>query len=243
MPGSTSSTISKRDDYPQLLSLAVHELRTPAGVVGGYLRMLLRDTDPPVSDRQRKMIEEAEKSYARLVALVAELSEISKLDAGLVAIKRLSLDLFALVQDVAGHVHEASDRGVRLELQGNDAGTLITGDPDRLRSAFDAIFRAVMREQAGPCTVVIDRRIDTREGRSSAVILTAAQERVQTMNAANSAASGPFDDKRGGLGLALPLAKRVIEAHGGQIWSPAPAGQSDDGSPEKCSVVVSFPII
>ena len=33
-----------KDSYPQLLSLAVHEFRTPASVVGGYLRMLQRDT-------------------------------------------------------------------------------------------------------------------------------------------------------------------------------------------------------
>ena len=46
-------------------------------VVGGYLRMLQRDTAMPLSERQRKMIDEAEKSCARLVALIAELSEIS----------------------------------------------------------------------------------------------------------------------------------------------------------------------
>ena len=33
------------EDYPTLISLAVHELRTPASVVGGYLRMLQRDTE------------------------------------------------------------------------------------------------------------------------------------------------------------------------------------------------------
>src|SRR5262245_49815449 len=71
--------------YAQLISLAVHEFRTPASVVGGYLRMLERDTDPTLSERQRKMIEEAGRSCARIVALVAELSEISKLDAGTAA--------------------------------------------------------------------------------------------------------------------------------------------------------------
>jgi len=38
---------------PQLVSLAVHEFRTPASVVGGYLRMLQRDADPQLSERQR----------------------------------------------------------------------------------------------------------------------------------------------------------------------------------------------
>ena len=64
---------SSKNPYPPLLSLAVHEFRTPASVVGGYLRMLQKDQDPPMSERQRRMIDEAEKSCARLVAIVAEL--------------------------------------------------------------------------------------------------------------------------------------------------------------------------
>ena len=75
--------MASEESYPKLLSLAVHELRTPASVVGGYLRMLQRDTETPLSDRQRKMVDEAEKSCARLVALIAELSEVGKIDAGL----------------------------------------------------------------------------------------------------------------------------------------------------------------
>src|SRR6476660_6987531 len=104
------------DSYPQLLSLAVHELRTPASVVGGYLRMLQRDTESPLSERQRKMIDEAEKSCARLVGLIAELSDVSKLDSGQVRFARQPLDLFVLVGEVAGLVHGPSDREIILEV-------------------------------------------------------------------------------------------------------------------------------
>jgi signal transduction histidine kinase len=38
-----------------------------------------------------------------------------------------------------------------------------------------------------------------------------------------SAAPTPFDEWRGGLGMALPIARRVIEAHGGALWSGAGA--------------------
>src|SRR6266536_6063873 len=71
----SSMVMNSREQYPPLLSLAVHEFRTPASVVGGYLRMLQRDGDG-LSDRHRKMIDEAEKSCTRLVGLIAELSDI-----------------------------------------------------------------------------------------------------------------------------------------------------------------------
>jgi len=209
--------------YPQLLSLAVHELRTPASVVGGYLRMLQRDTDSCLNERQRKMIEEAERSCARLVQLVAELSDLSKLDAGLVTMAQQPLDVFDLVGEVANDVHEDGDRDVRLEVRGNASGAPITGDTARLRTAFHSIFRAILREQPAAGVVIAERRLEALGGITSAVVVVAESGRVQT---AYSAPAGPFDEKRGGLGLALPIARRVIEAHGGRITSPS---TPDDG--------------
>jgi signal transduction histidine kinase len=225
-----------------LLSLAVHEFRTPASVVGGYLRMLQKDQDPPMSERQRRMIDEAERSCARLVAIVAELSEIGKLDSGGAKLASQPTELFSLIEKVAELVHEASDRAVHLTLSGSSDGARITGDPARLRTAFDAIFRAILREKPGPTTVAAERRLVTRDGRPTAVIIVADQGRVQE---AYEREPGPFDDKRGGLGLALPLARRVIEGHGGAIWSPAAvaSGPGDSADPlARGSVIISIPL-
>src|SRR6187431_922443 len=113
-PSSTASTPT--ENYPELLSLAVHELRTPSSVVAGYLRLLQRDGGDPITDQQRKMVSEAEKSCARFIALIAEMSEISKLDSGAIALAHQPIDIFALLEEVAEHVHEASEREVRLTL-------------------------------------------------------------------------------------------------------------------------------
>jgi signal transduction histidine kinase len=224
-------------DYPRLLSLAVHEFRTPASVVGGYLRMLQHTEDAPLSERQARMIDEAEKSCARLVALVAEMSELSKLDAGQVALAREPLDVFRMTAEVAELVHEAVERDVRLEVRGPSDGAVFAGDNKRLRAAFDAIFRAILREKAGPCTVIAERRREPRDGRDSAVIVVAESGSVA---AAYDRAPGPFDDHRGGLGLALPLARRTIEGLGGQLWSPSAVSEHDPLA--RGSAVIVLPI-
>jgi two-component system phosphate regulon sensor histidine kinase PhoR len=207
---------------------------------------LQRDTDSTLSDRQRKMIEEAEKSCARLVAIVAELSDLAKLDAGLVKFARQPTDAFALVAEVAGLVHEARDRDVRFEARGQVDGATLSGDAGRLRTAFDAIFRAILREKPGQCTVVAERRIEKIDGRSSAIVIVADESSVQ---AAYDREPGPFDEKRGGMGLALPLARRVIVGHGGRVWAPAPIGgpqepgRSWNNDPlARGSAVISLPI-
>jgi signal transduction histidine kinase len=210
-------------------------------VVGGYLRMLQKDQDPAMSERQRRMVDEAEKSCARLVAIVAELSDIGKLDGGTVKLAQQPVDLFSLTGKVAELVHEARERNVQLKLLGPPDGAIITGDLTRLHTAFDAIFRAILREKPGPNTVVAERRFDEHEGQPAAVLIIADEGRVQE---AYAHGRGAFDDARGGMGLALPLARRVIERHGGRIWSPLSASGSTD-SPDplsRGSVIISFPL-
>jgi hypothetical protein len=54
------------------------------------------------------------------VTLIAEMSDVAKLDSGVIALARQPVDIFALVSDVAEHVQEARDREVRLEVRGED---------------------------------------------------------------------------------------------------------------------------
>src|ERR1044071_7421858 len=113
---------------PRVMSLAVHELRTPCTVVSGYLRMLLREQGGPLSDKQRKMLEEAERSCSRIAALVAEMSELGKLEGGDLPLSIQEFDLAAVLTDVASDMHEGDDRGVSVELRGADQPLLVSGD-------------------------------------------------------------------------------------------------------------------
>jgi signal transduction histidine kinase len=238
VPDDRTPDSSTAAGYARLLSLAVHELRTPASVVGGYLRMLQRDTTAPLTERQRKMIEEAEKSYMRMVTLIDELSEISKLDAGTAAVHEELFDLFGLVQEVADSVHEVGADDVKLQVRGEADQAPVRGDRTRLRNAFTALLRAILREQAAACTIVVDRQRHASGAGSRAVIVMARAPDVQR---AYDAAPVAFDEQRGGLGLALPIATRVIERHGGRVWTPAQPDGADSQA-ARSTIVISLPI-
>ena len=207
------------------VSITVHELRGAGSVATGYLGMLKRGIGPPLSEQQLHMLDEIIKSSTKMMAIVNELSDIGKLDSGLIKLERTPLDVFSLVGEVAELVHKAKEYEVHLTLRGDERGAQLSGDSKRLRSAFHAIFRAILREKPAPATVVAERRRVRRDGRTAAIVIVSDEASVQE---AYEREPAPFFEKRGGLGLALPLARRVIEGHGGRLWSPKPVRDDDD---------------
>jgi two-component system cell cycle sensor histidine kinase PleC len=205
--------------FPRAMSLAVHELRTPVTVVAGYLRMVLREQAGPLNDKQRKMLEEADRSCARIGSLVSEMSELGKLESEQVAIASNTIDLCALLVEVASNMHEGEDRDVRLAVRGADRPVMVAGDRVRLAAALTAFMHAALRERAEPGTIVVQCATFEDGGQPWAVV--AIGEEGVTSQLIDSARETlpPFDEWRGGLGLALPIGKRVVEAHGGAIWS------------------------
>ncbi len=223
-----NATAPEGTSSADLLSLAVHEFRTPLSVLTGYLRMLMQEVDPPYSPRQAKMIAEADKSCARIGELVAELSELSQLEMGTAAFQAQEFDLFRALSDAAASVHEGADREVVLQVRGESSGAPIRGDRARIRDALATCLRATLREQPTATTVVVDRRLE----RATAAIVIAEE---RTAENAHSTPESALNERRGGLGLMLPIARRVIEAHGGRVWSAGPPGPG-------AAIIISLPL-
>ena len=210
--------------WPKLLSLAVHEFRTPITVVAGYLRMVLKERAGPISDQQRKLLEEAEKSCGRLSGLVAEMSDLSALESGKAAFNSSSLDLSALLREGVAALPELPDRSVAVELQGADAPVPIKGDAARLRSALAALLMALRRE------VVTSDRLIARllNGRDDAVSMVALgePETIDRIATAEVSSLQRFDEWRGGSGLSLAVARRVFAQHGASLYAPPGEGKA-----------------
>jgi signal transduction histidine kinase len=199
---------------PKMVSLAVHELTTPMTVVGGYLRMLLREQGGPLSEKQRKMVEEADRACARIAALIAEMREFGKLESRELKLARMEFNLAALVKEAAAGLHE-NDRGVRLELRGGDAALTVTGDRLRIAGAIKALLHSAIRERGEPGIIVAECSVIDTWG-----VVTIGDEAVLPSLTGGARGIPPaFDEWRGGMGLALPVARRVLEAHGGALWS------------------------
>jgi signal transduction histidine kinase len=206
--------------WPRLLSLAVHEFRTPMTVVAGYIRMLLKDRAGPLADQQRRLLEEAEKSCAKLSALLAELSELGALEKGTATFNRSALDLRAVLRDAITSLPEVPEREAPVDLQTEAGVARVHGDPVRLRTAFGAVLHGLRRELA-PMSSLLVREVTRPEGgRMVSWITIGDEEQLGPLQVATPAMLATFDEWRGGCGMSLPIARRVLEVHGGALWSP-----------------------
>jgi signal transduction histidine kinase len=209
--------------WPKILSLSVHEFRTPMTVVAGYIRMLLKDRAGPLSDQQRKLLEEAEKSCGRLTALLTEVSDLSNLEGGTAPFNKRTADLQTALRDAVDQLPPLPDREVAIDLQLEGTGAPIEADPVRLTQALSSIVKSLRRELIGDDPLIVRQR-RTAGTPSGYEIQIGDAETIAALEAEDAGAGEPFDEWRGGCGLILPVARRIIEAHGGRIWG-APDGR------------------
>ena len=219
----------------KLLSLAVHELRTPASVTAGYVKMVLQFHGQSLSDDARKFLVDAADSSAKLAALLSEMGELSNLMAGNIPLKSEEVAIFAMAAEVAGTMTDAEQRGVRVEVAGADPAVRFKGDAHWLRTSLRAIVAATVRERIRPGVVRLECRV-ARAGRYRWAILgIGADEAAEVLASLPPGRWGPFDLWRGGVGLSLPTAVHIITAHGGRIGSLP-------GAPVRGAAAIALPI-
>jgi signal transduction histidine kinase len=212
--------------WPKLLSLAVHEFRTPITVVAGYIRMLLKDRAGPITDQQRRLLEEAEKSCGRLSALVAEMSDLSNLEGGTASMNRSTVDMRTLVTEAIAALPAMVDRDVTVELLPGTDNASLTGDATRLRAAITSLMIALRRELVTSDRLIVRVETATFDGAPAVAVALGDEQQLPSITAADASSLPRFDEWRGGSGLSLAVARRVIGQHGGTLLGPPGDGKA-----------------
>ena len=210
--------------WPQLLALSVHEFRSPLTVVSGYIRMLLRDRAGALTDQQKRLLEETAKSCARLSELLSEASEVAHLEDGRVSVSRQRMDLSTALREAVETLPPLPDRAVTVQLEIQSGSAPIDGDAPRLTRALAAVVAGLRREVVTDDPLIVRARRRRDGGKEHYEIAIGEPATIAAFDAHPDATFPPFDEWRGGCGLSLPLARRVLNAHGGQLLS-APDGR------------------
>jgi PAS domain S-box-containing protein len=203
----------------QFLASMSHELRTPLTAVIGLSDLLLLERDPLV-DRQREYLDGIASSGRHLLALVNDVLDLAKIEAGKTDLKLESIPIHDAIEEGLTTISPlANTRGVILEPATIVAVPNVRADRVRLRQIlYNLISNAVKFTDRGGRVRIRARRDDDRV--SIAVMDTGigiATRDLSRLYRSFEQLTLPSGDRPGGTGLGLALTKRLVEMHGGTI--------------------------
>jgi signal transduction histidine kinase len=197
------------DQIARILSLLSHELRSPLGVIRGYLGVLNQSADT-LSDLHRDAVKAALRASDRAAELLTQASMLAQLQRSRDSIRLEPTAADALFAAAIEAVRLPADRPVHIE-RGSIAQGTIGADATRLRDALTSVASAVVRAETQSNRVLATGDLHERDHAPGVRL------RIVSVAAASSLTEAPVDLSRGGLGLDLPIADFVIAVHGGHL--------------------------
>ena len=208
-----------------------YELRTPLTSIGGFAELLQAGVGGELSDDGKEYVEAIIASSARLGEQIETILDLSQSEAGLLPLASEDIELMPLVRAVVEErAARLSRAGLTLDLQGSNLTGTIRGDRRRLARAFGHLIDNALAAtpRGGRILVQVSReKFETRQFAQVVVsddgpgMEEAALARA--LDGLKVSADGTTLERRQGLGL--PLARQLIEAHGGTLRLLSEPGQ------------------
>ena len=224
----------------EFLAIVSHELRTPLAAILGYSDLMLRGANGPLAPKQTRTQESIKRNAQRLLTLINDLLDVSKLEAHSVQLNPTALDLEAAVPKAVAWVQVlAAERGVSLSHEVANGVPAVWADEDRLQQVLTNLLSNAIkftpaggtvlvrvRPSALPAAAPPDQSESALHPSEPASVLITVQDTGIGLDSASLPhiwdrfyqADSTNSRRFGGTGLGLSIVKNLIELHSGQIW-------------------------
>jgi len=206
-----------------LMADITHELRTPLTVIQGNLEGFLDGVYSPDETRLKSLLEETQI----LARLVEDLRTLALAESGALQLKKEPTDLALLIgETISAFRTQADAAGIRIDFQTGADALVLNLDPERIRQVLSNLIANALRytPRAGAINVRYGR-IKSDGGKYAEV--TVEDNGVGIASDVLPHIFNRFYKSRdsSGTGLGLPIARHLVEAHGGSITAESQPGR------------------
>ena len=203
---------AKKDEF---IGLASHELKTPLTSITAYLQVLARSQ---TDESDRNFVTKSINQVNKLSALVSDLLDVSKIEAGKLQLAHESFDLRDLLNESIELI-ELSHREHRITLNTSIEHLIVQGDPQRIEQVLINLMTNAIKY--APSSFDIDISFECTE---NAVKIGVKDKGIglQTDNLEQIFSRfyrvDGLSPHMSGLGIGLYISREIIERHNGKIW-------------------------
>lgn len=216
----------------EFLANMSHELKTPINAIMGFADLALEKGSGPVTEKQKKFINNIITASEHLNGLINDILDITKIEAGRIELVLSNVNIGSLVEEISGLFKgDALRRGMNFNIKiDNNIGN-ITADGQRLKQVIANLLTNAFKFTPDGGSVSISAK---REGRGEAEAVEIAvedtgigisEEEQKKLYQSFKQIESPFTKRHEGIGLGLYLCKRLVKLHNGKIWVESEKGK------------------
>jgi signal transduction histidine kinase len=204
----------------QLFGLAAHDLRNPLAVIQGYSQLLIQKLAGPQEQKTRQVLETINRSSSYMLALINDLLDISVIESGTVSLHLGHFNVVALVDDILQVIGKlATNKNINTSISSNPPQIEIYCDRNKIEQVLtNLLTNAIKFSNAGSTVEVTLSANDTRvfiAVKDQGVGIPEEEKNKLFKPFTKTSAKATAGESSTGLGLAI--AKKIVEAHHGEI--------------------------